>query len=134
MKVLHICHTDIKGGAAKAAYRLHRSLLSAGIDSKMLVADKSSDDFTVKRIQASLFKKLISKVIGKYNNFRIKSRYYFSTGYCSSNILKQIELLDPDIVNSHWISRDILNINLLSKIKKPIVYTLHDMYCTPCAF
>ena len=128
MKVLHICHTDIKGGAAKAAYRLHRSLLSAGIDSKMLVADKSSDDFTVKRIQASLFKKLISKVIGKYNNFRIKSRYYFSTGYCSSNILKQIELLDPDIVNSHWISRDILNINLLSKIKKPIVYTLHDMW------
>jgi len=40
MKVLHINTSDINGGAARAAYRLHRSLLEAGINSKMLVQNK----------------------------------------------------------------------------------------------
>ena len=35
MKILIVNTYDILGGAARAAYRLHRSLLSAGIDSKM---------------------------------------------------------------------------------------------------
>lgn len=47
MKILIINTSDIEGGAARAAYRLHRSLLVAGLDSKMLVQSKTSDDFTV---------------------------------------------------------------------------------------
>jgi hypothetical protein len=38
---------DIQGGAARAAYRLHRALLDFGIDSQMLVQSKTSDDATV---------------------------------------------------------------------------------------
>jgi len=40
MKVLIVNTFDIQGGAARAAYRLHRSLLDAGIDSQMLVQKK----------------------------------------------------------------------------------------------
>ena len=47
MKVLIVNTSDISGGAARAAYRLHSSLLSTGIDSKMLVQVKKSDDYTV---------------------------------------------------------------------------------------
>lgn len=35
---------DIRGGAARAAYRLHCGLRAAGIESQMLVQSKSSDD------------------------------------------------------------------------------------------
>ena len=47
MKILIVNTFDIDGGAARAAYRLHQSLLGQGIDSQMLVQYKSSDDDTV---------------------------------------------------------------------------------------
>ena len=47
MKILIVNTSDIRGGAARAAYRLHKSLLAQNIDSQMLVQSKSSDDFTV---------------------------------------------------------------------------------------
>ena len=47
MKIIHLNTFDIQGGAARAVYRLHKGLLSFGIDSKMLVQTKDSDDITV---------------------------------------------------------------------------------------
>ena len=44
MKILIVNTFDIKGGAARAAYRLHNALLENGINSKMLVQSKFSDD------------------------------------------------------------------------------------------
>jgi hypothetical protein len=37
MNVLHINQSDISGGAAIAAFRLHQGLLTQGIDSRLLV-------------------------------------------------------------------------------------------------
>ena len=50
MKILIVNTSDIEGGAARAAYRLHKSLLQQGIDSQMLVQNKSSNDFRVETI------------------------------------------------------------------------------------
>jgi hypothetical protein len=47
MKTLIVNTSDIQGGAARAAYRLHQALLAQGVDSQMLVQSKSSDDYTV---------------------------------------------------------------------------------------
>ena len=47
MKILIVNTSDIEGGAARAAYRLHKALRSQGVDSQMLVQNKSSDDYTV---------------------------------------------------------------------------------------
>ena len=44
MKILIVSASDIAGGANKAAYRLHRSLLNQGLDSQMLVQNKKSDE------------------------------------------------------------------------------------------
>ncbi len=60
MKILIVSASDIEGGAARAAYRLHKALLSQSIDSKMLVQNKSSDEYTIisedKKIQKYLNK------------------------------------------------------------------------------
>ena len=40
MKILHVNTSDTQGGAARAAYRLHRALLAENIDSKLLVQKK----------------------------------------------------------------------------------------------
>jgi len=42
MIILHVNTSDIEGGAARAAYRLHKSLLESGVDSQMLVQSKKS--------------------------------------------------------------------------------------------
>ena len=44
MRVLHLCTSDVRGGAARGAYWLHRALSARGIDSRMLVGRKYSDD------------------------------------------------------------------------------------------
>ena len=61
MKVLIVNASDIHGGAAKAAYRLHQSLLDQYIDSQMIVQDKISDDDTVIG-PSSKFQKGIAKI------------------------------------------------------------------------
>ncbi len=43
MKVLHLSNSDTNGGAARAAYRLHKGLQDIGVNSQMLVQEKLSD-------------------------------------------------------------------------------------------
>ena len=57
MKVLHLNTSDISGGAARAAYRLHKGLVNMGINSQMLVQNKTSDDRTVISPQTKLEKR-----------------------------------------------------------------------------
>jgi hypothetical protein len=47
IKPLLISTSDINGGAARAAYRLHRGLQNIAVDSQMIVQNKQSDDYTV---------------------------------------------------------------------------------------
>jgi hypothetical protein len=47
MRVLHLSTMDISGGAARAAYRLHKGLQTNGISSSMMVQFKESDDLSV---------------------------------------------------------------------------------------
>ena len=42
MKILHISYSD-NNGAGLCALRIHKSMLDAGVDSKILVANKSSN-------------------------------------------------------------------------------------------
>lgn len=50
MRVAQICSFDITGGAARAAYRIHRGVLNAGVDSTMIVGGKASSDPTVRLV------------------------------------------------------------------------------------
>lgn len=131
MKVLIINASDIQGGAARATYRLHQSLLEYNIDSTMLVQNKASDDFTVLSATTRL-----EKIAYKLNSYldSIPSRFYknktptlFSPALLSfSNIVNKINAFNPDVVHLHWICAGMLTIEDLAKIKAPIVWTLHD--------
>ena len=60
IKPLLISTHDIDGGAARAAYRLHKGLQSINVGSQMLVQNKQSDDYTVIAPESK-----VSKGIGK---------------------------------------------------------------------
>ncbi|MFO7957444.1 MAG: glycosyl transferase, partial [Candidatus Brocadiia bacterium] len=103
MKVLHINYNDIKGGAARAAYRLHTGLLNKNINSKMLVQKKDSDDTTVIGPETKLGKgwSLVKPEIDKLplKIFNHNQSGPWSVNWFPTNVTKKIEEINPDIVN-----------------------------------
>ena len=132
MKILHISTSDISGGAARAAYRIHKGLQGIGIDSKMLVQTKWGDDKTVIDPGTKVKKGLAllrPTLDSAGNHFASGSKTIFSPAWLPfSNIPTQINSISPDIVHFHWICDGMLRIEDLKRFNKPIIWTLHDMW------
>ena len=133
MKVLIINASDINGGAARAAYRLHSSLLNSGIDSQMLVQSKASDDYTVianeTKIQKGLAKLVPTLDAIPTKFYKNRTKTIFSPAWLPSlGLAEHINALNPDVVHLHWINGGMLRIEELAKIKASIVWSLHDMW------
>ncbi|MDD5598544.1 MAG: glycosyltransferase [Victivallaceae bacterium] len=130
MRILHINYYDIQGGAAKAAYRLHRGLLETGQDSGMFVAEKKSNDnsvqqlFSKSRLQSLHITQRLEVMLAywarKHHNF------HHSLNCFNSGIVSQINSFEPDIVNLHWINGCMVSNKEIAQINAPIIWTLHD--------
>ena len=59
---------------------------------------------------------------------KTENKIIHSPSVLPSNWVKHINNSDVDIVHLHWIQGEMLSIKDISKIKKPIVWTLHDMW------
>ena len=133
MKILHINTSDINGGAARAAYRLHRALLARDVDSQMLVQAKGSDDKTVIG-PVSKFGKgmgLLRPTLNRLPNMLYPRRTgtpFNATWMPFSGVMQKIQKINPDLVHLHWIAGGFVRIEHLAKIAKPIVWSQHDMW------
>ena len=133
MRILHINTSDINGGAARATYRLHRALLAQSIESRMLVQDKSSDDWTVigplskiRKGFACIRPTVDQLPVKKYPH---KKQMLFSPSWFPfSGIMSKIRGIDPDIIHLHWIAGGFIRLEHIARIQKPIVWSLHDMW------
>jgi glycosyltransferase involved in cell wall biosynthesis len=131
MKVAIVNTYDSEGGAARAAYRLHKELQDKNVKSDFLSLFKSTDDYTVLDAVSGLplqilreWPRLDRLPLAFY---RAREKTFFSPAYLPSafNVSK---LNAYDIVNLHWINGGFLKIESIAKIKKPIVWTLHDSW------
>lgn len=133
MKLLIVNTSDIQGGAARAAYRLHRALLSEGVDSQMLVQLKFSDDFTVIGPQ-NKFQRALAMIRPTLDSLPVRcypkrTKTLFSPSWFGfSNIINKINEINPDIVHLHWICGGMMRVEDMARIKAPIVWSLHDMW------
>jgi glycosyltransferase involved in cell wall biosynthesis len=133
MKILIVNTSDINGGAARAAYRLHNALLAEDVDSQMLVMNKSSDDYTVvgpiskvEKVMTKLRPTLDSLPIRLYKE---KTKTLFSPSWFGfSGIVDKINEINPDIVHLHWICSGMMSVEDIARIKAPVVWSLHDMW------
>ncbi len=132
MKILQLSNSDLNGGAAVASYRLHKALLNSSIDSKMLVNEKKSHEVTIINKSSSLDNiKIIIKnrlIFQLRKLMKIKHPGTISLNFFPSNILKKIKEIDHDIIHLHWVNNEMLSINQISKITKPLIWTFHDMW------
>ncbi len=133
MRIIHLSYNDINGGAYRATYRIHQSLLKQGIHSQLWVNEKESDDQTVKDYSnkiGNVLNRLRSLVINYslVKMLKTKNKIIHSPSVLPSHWVKLINNSDADLVHLHWIQNEMLSIKDISKIKKPIVWTLHDMW------
>ncbi|MBB6018230.1 glycosyltransferase family 4 protein [Deinococcus radiopugnans] len=128
MKVLHLSSSDLGGGAARGAYWLHQALQSrADTDSAMLVQSKVSDDPEVTEYRPALASRLARKTEQLVRD-RLRPSRYFSPAALRLPIHHQINALQPDVVNLHWVGDGFLSPESLTGIRAPLVWTLRDQW------
>lgn len=134
IKTLLLSTSDIKDGAARAAYRLHTGLNKIQVDSRILSQVKYSQDPKVIGAretsgigQAKTGLRLILDQL-PLKLYAKKEKQRFSANWLSDKVNSQITQLNPDIINLHWVNAGFLQIETLAKFNKPIVWTLHDMW------
>lgn len=128
MNILQLSTFDIDGGAARAAYRLNQGLRRIGVASQILVRNKDSADGTVvsnKTVEARLGSQLDDLPLKLYPE---RDRQMFSPQWFPTPVGAKVAQLNPDVINLHWICDGYLAIETLPKFKKPLVWTLHDMW------
>ena len=132
MRVLHLSYSDIAGGAARAAYRIHRALLGSGIDSRMLVRQKISNDPAVSQAAEGLggsgriLQRRLSNLLLRLQ--RSTDHTLRSLNLFSSDMVNEAGLVDADVINLHWIGLETMSVDEIGRISKPVVWTLHDMW------
>lgn len=132
LKVLHLNHSDIIGGAARAAYRIHHALRNSGIDSQMLVNLATSGDKTVHGPNRKLAKAIARirphLVTPLCQMLRTSNPINHSPALLPSRWPEHLNASNADLVHLHWVQREMLSIADIARIRKPIVWTLHDMW------
>ena len=117
MKIIHVSRYNKTGGAAIAGSRIFLAIKEYGIDSQRLIGEDelSFSKFKSAVVQLMLYPIKIRKGLLSLNLF-------------SNNIVKKINNSEADIVHLHWINDEMLSIEDISKINKPIIWSIMDMW------
>jgi glycosyltransferase involved in cell wall biosynthesis len=132
MKILHVNYSDTIGGAAIAVLRIHHILLKQGIDSHIIVSEKSSNFKNVEgpKKTIDIIKTFIKKSINRQLKyiFKTNNKNTHSINLIPSGLHKKINKFKPDVVNLHWLGNEMISLKEISKINAKVVWTLHDMW------
>ncbi|HKN74642.1 MAG TPA: glycosyltransferase family 4 protein [Candidatus Acidoferrum sp.] len=139
MNVVHISTFDRRGGAARAAYRLHDGLQRVGQKSCMFVLEKISYESSVVRYEppGDMLSRL-GRAVRKRTVIRAASRYQASspaglTFFTDDRTIYGRDLWQQipgnDLIQLHWISGfvDYRSFFAALPLGKPVVWTLHGM-------
>ncbi len=136
MRVLHLSNSDLKGGAAKAAFRLNEALNMINFRSDLLVKLKESNDTNVFQLSNSKKYKALAMGSGVIDKFLFKiyknrDNITYSSGLIGFNLKRNEIYQKADLIHIHWINNGFISLKMFKRIigsNKPIVWTLHDSW------
>lgn len=146
LRVLSVC-TSLGGGAGRAAYRIHQGVRNLGVDSRMFVKNKQTQDPDVVALDAFVptnplyqaFDWVRNKCKNKiqhlrWNRYPEREQVYLSD-LRGTDLHGALRKLDYDVLHLHWINQRFVPLEDLPK-DKPIVWTLHDSwpFCGICHY
>ena len=129
IRPLLVSFSDLGGGAARAAYRLNHALRGAGMDSRLAVRRKLSDDDSVLEFprRAARWNRTLR---GRAERGLQRLQHTSNPVVHSANLVPSRwgGHLQADVVNLHWIGGGALSVEDVARIRAPVVLTLHDMW------
>jgi glycosyltransferase involved in cell wall biosynthesis len=131
MKVLSISTSDLSGGAAVAASRLHQGLRDHEIDSSLLVGEKLGSDphtFALDNNLTFSLRRNLDQLPLKFEKAPESLGHRTLAWLPNRKLARTIEAHDPDLIHLHWTQNGFMPLSLLEKISRPIVWTFHDLW------
>ena len=135
MKVEIISWSSDKGGAARASYRLFKALRNHqknNLSIKMRVnnCNFKEEGIINPKTNCEIGWNLLRRYLGSnFQKFqKTTNQSFHSSGLLPSLLDKKINNSDSDIINLHWFQGEMLSIRAIGRIKKPIIFTLHDFW------
>ena len=118
----------MNGGAARAAYSLHRALLKNGVTSRMRVGRKQSNDPTVIQLSSRQFtmNSLLDRQLWRAQKSP-RSAWRSPARFSTISAL-EINSSRADVVNLHWVTDGFISVEEIGKIEIPIVWSMYDMW------
>lgn len=135
-RVLIINTSDANGGAAVVSHRLMSAMRKEGIDARMLVVDKRTDDENVdiagtpEQYKWAFYGERLR--IWIHNGFSRKHLFKVSTADRGVDVLSHPWVKAADVVILNWINQGMMSlyeIRQLCKTGKKVLWTMHDMWC-----
>jgi glycosyltransferase involved in cell wall biosynthesis len=134
-RVAQLSYADIGGGAARASHRLHQALRGQGVDSRLLVRVKDSDDWTVHGPEGRGGKLLaLLRTQGGHALVRAlggpREAIHTLALWPSRWPERLAAGLDGaiDLAHLHWVGGESLSLADIARLPCPAVWTLHDMW------
>lgn len=135
MKVAIINRSDRRGGAAVVSLRLAEALRRRGIDARLLTCEKLSDAECVSTVASRRYQKIpfLAERLGVFvsNGFDRKSLFALDPASHGLPLWKVPFVREADVICLNWVNQGMLSIEGLKKLiglRKPIVWTMHDMW------
>ncbi len=132
MNVLQLSWSDLRGGAARAAYRLHLALGGIGVQSRLLVNVKASKDMHVYGPE-SLVESFRARIAARWDGVPLR-RYprkkptLFSPAFAPSPTVPRARRLARHITHLHWVANGFLPVAGVPHLEGPLVWSLHDAW------
>ena len=135
MRILIVNTSERTGGAAVAAQRLVDALNNSGVQARMLVRDKQTDNLTVVPLPKSVLHRwrfLWERwTIFWHLLFNRRNLFAIDVANTGTDITSLPEFKQADIIHLSWINQGMLSLNGIRKIinsGKPVVWTMHDIW------
>jgi len=134
IKVLPLIAGSLKGGAGLGAHTLHRGLLANGVHSRIFTnSDTTQTDSNVITTANGVGGKMARSLRAHLDNapsllYPNRGASIYSTGLVGCNFERSSFFAEADVIHLHWVNGGFLSMGALSRIDKPIVWTLRDMW------
>lgn len=136
MKIVLISSNDLLGGAGIVTYSLMKALRQLGHDARMIVAHKYSDDPYVTLAGTAFSRRaaFLAERLGifMHNGFSRRDLFRVSTATRGLPVHRLPEVRDADAILLGWINQGMLSLDEIGRLAatgKPVVWTMHDMWC-----
>lgn len=141
MKIVHI-GTNTTGGAGIGMMQLHQTLLSRGVDSRVVCISPRDEDVNDPRVSVVSSPDEQDELCDKFESvvmdLRRKYRCPASNPFSKIRLDRHPFVVDADIVHLHWASGILDTRTFFENVGKSVVWTLRDenplmgLYHVPC--